>query len=110
MQSRGKIKFASAGLGWKEALTGLVTTVKAEDIQEAQWVRAMRGYRLRLKVPGVPSGWLEFDGFCDEAHVKSKNGIVRFLYSFCLFAHLFFSCYLGRDSWLLERPLPPIVW
>ena len=50
------------------AVTGLVTTIKAEDFMEAVWMRLMKGYRLRLVL--VNGAWFEFDGFKEDDLVQ----------------------------------------
>lgn len=62
------MKFATAGVGWKEAATGLVTTIKAEDFTEVVWMRLMKGYRVRLVL--VNGAWFEFDGFKEDDLVQ----------------------------------------
>lgn len=61
------MKCAAAGVGWKESATGLVTTIKAEDFNEIVWMRAMRGWRLRIVL--VTDAWFEFDGFREDDYV-----------------------------------------
>lgn len=46
--SHGKFKMAQGGVGWKESATGMVITVKKEDIKQASWCR------------GFHSGWTLF--------------------------------------------------
>jgi hypothetical protein len=48
LQPLGKIKFADAGLGFKESGSGKVTTLAADDIEKFQWIRAARDYQLRI--------------------------------------------------------------
>jgi len=65
VKSAGKFKIAAGGVGWKEAATGLVTTIPKEDFERLEWLRAMRGNQLRLQARG---GQLhQFDGFPTEA-------------------------------------------
>lgn len=39
---------ASAGVAWKESVTGKVVTVKAEDLKRINWIRGAREYQLRF--------------------------------------------------------------
>lgn len=61
----GKFKLAQGGLGWKETSTGQVTTLPSADFAALGWVRAMRGYQLRIQ---LRDGSLYiFDGFPADA-------------------------------------------
>ena len=73
------MKFATAGVGWKEAATGLVTTIKAEDFTEVVWMRLMKGYRVRLVL--VNGAWFEFDGFKEDDLVQYI--IIHFICYIC---------------------------
>lgn len=61
----GKFKLAQGGLGWKETSTGQVTTLPSADFAALSWVKAMRGYQLRIQ---LRDGSLYiFDGFPADA-------------------------------------------
>jgi structure-specific recognition protein 1 len=56
---------ASGGIGWKEAGTGLVTTVPSDTFQRLTWMRAMRGQRLCIDL--ADGKRVHFDNFPGEA-------------------------------------------
>lgn len=71
----GKIKFISNGLGWKETITGVVITIKSEDILSMAWSRVSRDYQLQIVLKEASSGSsntssYSFDGFPKEVNMK----------------------------------------
>ncbi|KGG50463.1 FACT complex component Pob3 [Mitosporidium daphniae] len=76
----GKIKFISNGLGWKETITGVVITIKSEDILSMAWSRVSRDYQLQIVLKEASSGSsntssYSFDGFPKEAHDQIRDFI-----------------------------------
>ncbi|KAB8772389.1 hypothetical protein FH972_026678 [Carpinus fangiana] len=60
----GKCRFADSGFAWKPAQGGDTFTLQKEELQQAQWSRAARGYELR--VLSRSNGINQFDGFQQE--------------------------------------------
>lgn len=60
----GKCRFADSGFAWKPAAGGDTFTLDKDNVGQAQWSRASRGYE--LKVLSRSSGVHQFDGFQQE--------------------------------------------
>lgn len=71
MQGNGKLKLASGGLGWKEGASGQVTTLPAADFVSMTWMRAMRGYQLRITLKD--GAVHKFDGLPLEALAELRD-------------------------------------
>lgn len=64
LQSAGKLKLVPGGIGWREAATGTVTTLKADDFKKWTWLRAARDYQLKIALKN--GTFYKFDGFPRE--------------------------------------------
>lgn len=60
----GRCRFAEGGLGWKPSAGGDTFTLDSNNITQAQWSRAARGYE--LKVFTKNTGLIQLDGFQQE--------------------------------------------
>lgn len=61
------MKFASAGFGWKDAITGTVHTERAEDLSSIQWLRSLRGQGFQLRLQLSNGKVCIFEGFSGDA-------------------------------------------
>lgn len=63
----GKCRFADTGLGWKPSGGGDTFTLDRDNIAQAQWSRAARGYELRVysRTSGIMQV-VQLDGFQQE--------------------------------------------
>ncbi|RKP23665.1 structure-specific recognition protein-domain-containing protein [Syncephalis pseudoplumigaleata] len=68
----GQFRLAASGLGWKSP-TGQVFTIRREDLRKTQWLRAARGYQLRIQLKD--NTIVKFDGFDEDAYDRLKNSI-----------------------------------
>ncbi|KAI8055438.1 hypothetical protein BDF22DRAFT_742028 [Syncephalis plumigaleata] len=66
----GQFRLAASGLGWKSP-TGQVFTIRREDLRKTQWLRASRGYQLRIQLKD--NTIVKFDGFDEDAFDRLKN-------------------------------------
>ncbi|KAJ3088556.1 FACT complex subunit [Quaeritorhiza haematococci] len=73
----GKMKLAEAGIGWKEAATGKIITIPANEIKRLSWLRAARDYQLGVYFKN--GNVVKFDGFQKEVY-DSLNSICRSYY------------------------------
>ena len=76
--SKGKLKIAEAGLGWKNASTGAIVTISATDIQKLHWVRVCKDYQ--LKVFKTDGSVIKFDGFPRDLY-DSLASVLKSCYS-----------------------------
>ncbi|KAI9595568.1 structure-specific recognition protein-domain-containing protein [Syncephalis fuscata] len=70
--TRGQFRLAASGLGWKSP-TGQVFTIRREDLRKTQWLRAARGYQLRIQLKDGTI--VKFDGFQEDAFERLKGSI-----------------------------------
>ena len=72
MQVPGLLKFAEAGLGWKNSLNGHIFKLASGDIHKVSWMRCARDHQLRVqkkdgtvvKFDGLPKDVSEDDLTC----------------------------------------------
>ena len=76
--SKGRLKIAEAGLGWKNATTGAIVTISATDIQKMNWQRVCKDYQ--LKVFKTDGSVIKFDGFSKELF-DSLASVIKSCYS-----------------------------
>ncbi|KAF2673378.1 SSrecog-domain-containing protein [Microthyrium microscopicum] len=60
----GRCRFADAGLAWKEQGEKETKTLDSQQITNAQWSKASRGYELRIY--SRANGIIQLDGFAQE--------------------------------------------
>jgi structure-specific recognition protein 1 len=65
-KSYGKCRFADAGLAWKAAGEKDTWTLDKDQLINAHWSRASRGYE--LKIFSRSAGVIQLDGFLSEVH------------------------------------------
>ena len=70
--SPGKFKMAQGGIGWKEATTGQVMTLKQGDIKGARWFKGFHGGWC-LAVEGADSAFYFFHGFPADAETDIQS-------------------------------------
>ncbi|RKP10250.1 hypothetical protein THASP1DRAFT_13102 [Thamnocephalis sphaerospora] len=68
----GQFRLAASGLGWKSP-TGQVFTIKRDDLRKTQWLRAARGYQLRIQLKDGTI--IKFDGFDEDAFDRLRSSI-----------------------------------
>ncbi|KAF2399653.1 SSrecog-domain-containing protein [Trichodelitschia bisporula] len=64
----GRCRFAGSGLGWKPSGGGDVFQIDKDEMLQAQWSRAARGYE--IKIFTRTKGLLQIDGFQEEDHER----------------------------------------
>ncbi|KAJ3352135.1 FACT complex subunit [Entophlyctis luteolus] len=80
-QTMGKFKLTEAGIGFKEAISEKVLTMRAQDIRRAVWLRCARDFELRIE---LSSGQVhKFDGFPRDAFERISE-IMQVNYSVTL--------------------------
>lgn len=68
----GKCRIAESGLGWKPSNGGDTFTLDANNLGQAQWSRAAKGYE--LKILSRDSGVIQLDGFDQEVSLLCNQG------------------------------------
>ncbi len=64
----GKFRVAETGLGWKPSGGGATFTLDADNISNAQWSRAAKGFE--LKIFSRANEVIQLDGFDQEVRPR----------------------------------------
>lgn len=92
----GKIKFISNGLGWKESISGVVITIKAEEILSMTWSRVARDYLLQI-VMKTQEVIYAFDGFSRDVLISFLIFITRRMTKLgILYVKIILGCILSK--------------
>ncbi|KAJ3065924.1 FACT complex subunit [Podochytrium sp. JEL0797] len=74
-QVSGKFKLAEAGIGFQEAVSKKVTTMRGQDIRSAVWQRCAKDFELRIE---LNSGAVhKFDGFSRDSFDAVSDALFK---------------------------------